>query len=329
MIIDFTQKRVDIDKIKVRFSWEQEILDFIKTYQQNDTVTAQTSGSTGEPKKILLPKKAMRQSARLTASFLELKKGDTALLCLPVHYIAGKMMLVRAMEIGLKLVCIEPKVEVKVQQDIDFAALTPMQAEKSIAHLSQVRKLILGGAPVSKNVEKKLASLPTISYETYGMTETITHIALRKLNQEKVFTCLEEMQIRTDNRRCLVIKTPYFSEEILTNDIVQIQSPKQFKWQGRADNIINSGGLKINPEEIEEALKSILKAPFVISGIEDKTLGNKLVLVIEGTPTNINIASAELPKNKTPKEIIFLPEFQRTASGKIRRKWIKEKINTK
>ena len=321
MKLNFSDVNLNINSIVPKFDWEASILDFIKYYQNNQEIKVSTSGSTGSPKEFFLPKNSMQKSAQLTAEFLNLKKGDSALLCLPVDYIAGKMMIVRAIEIGLNLYCIEPKSVLNWQEKrIDFVALTPMQAENSIKLLQNFNKVILGGAKVSADLENKLKNINAEIYETYGMTETITHIAMRKLNYQNVFYTLPQMQIRQDNRSCLVIKTPYFAEEIITNDLVEIEG-NSFNLIGRIDNIINSGGLKINPEKIEEILKPFISSPFIIHYVPDQILGQKIVLVIE-SPNEIEINFPEnvIPKNQQPKEVIYISNFPRTESGKIIRK---------
>ena len=304
--------------------WQQSIIDFIELYSKSELIPVHTSGSTGNPKEILLYKSAMQQSARLTARFLNLKMGDSALLCLPMDYIAGKMMVVRAIEIGMKLICVQPKTEIQLFDKIDFGAMTPMQAENSISSVQKIKKLILGGAQVSHDLELKLKNINSQIYETYGMTETITHIAMRQLNQQDYFQVLEKMQIRQDDRGCLVIKTPYFQDEIITNDLVEIKSQNTFHLIGRVDNIINSGGIKINPESVEEKLQPYIQQPFIIHYKTDVRLGQKLVLVIESqNQFDIEFPKNVLPKKHRPKEIFFLEKFPRTASGKIQRNKIK------
>lgn len=327
MILDFsTNTPLVLPQSTILEDWQQPIVDFVKEYQQKQQITVHTSGSTGTPKTIQLPKQAMQQSARLTAEFFGLKKGDTALLCLPVSYIAGKMMVVRAIELGMKLYCIAPKVKLNLQQKIHFAALTPMQAEHSLQSFSSLDIAILGGAPVKKTLEKKLIGKPVQVYETYGMTETITHIALRELNVSTTFKLLPQMQISQDERGCLAIKTPYSNETIITNDVVEIYGESQFKWLGRADNIINSGGIKIIPETIEAALKPYIKSAYIISSEKDEVLGEKLILIIEGEKYNVTYPEEVLPKNQRPKKIYFIDEFLRTESGKIQRKQSVQKI---
>lgn len=328
LILDFSKKEFSLPTPEN--AWQQEIIDFIQVYLNNTQIPVQTSGSTGKPKKFFLPKKAMQQSAELTADFLDLNKGNSALLCLPVSYIAGKMMIVRAIEIGMKLICIEPKLNIVYQGEVDFCAMTPMQVETSenvFSSALKMRKLILGGAKVSNSLEESLKNIPSEIYETYGMTETITHIAMRKLNEQDSFHKLKGVFLSQNNNHCLVIKTPYFEEEIITNDVVELTSANSFRILGRIDNIINSGGLKINPEEIEEKLKPFISVPFIVHFKSDKTLEQKLVLVIESKKKiDINYPSNILQKNKQPKEIIFISEFPRTESGKIQRKEINLKL---
>ena len=318
LILDFSNP--DFQLPETQISWQQEIIDFIRFYRQNDEIPVKTSGSTGTPKVILLPKKAMQKSAHLTVEFLQLEKGDTALLCLPVQYIAGKMMVVRALETGMKMICVEPKTEISIPQNVDFCAMTPMQAENSMEFLSQIQKLILGGAMVTDDLEKLLKSVPTRVFETYAMTETITHIAMRELNRDKAFQTLKDIQISQDERDCLVIKTPFFEEVIITNDVVEILSESQFKLKGRVDNVINSGGIKINPEEMENLLKPYISSPFVVHYVPDQKLGQKVVLVIESaSEIPVDFPEDLIPKNQQPKAVFYLSELPRTETGKFRR----------
>uniref|UniRef100_UPI0039A46D76 AMP-binding protein n=1 Tax=Ornithobacterium rhinotracheale TaxID=28251 RepID=UPI0039A46D76 len=321
MILDFSSGKFNLKEAQANEPWQQEILDFVEEYLSQNQITAHTSGSTGKPKEILLPKRAMQHSARLTAKFLKLKKGDSALLCLPVQYIAGKMMIVRAIEIGFKLICVKPQAFVEVEDEVDFAALTPMQAEQSLGYLSKMQKIILGGAPVSKVLENQLKKVESECFETYGMTETITHIALRKLNAQQAFYTLDEVQISQDERSCLRVQTPYFKEIVQTNDVVEILAENKFRWLGRADNIINSGGLKINPEEVEDLLRSYIPCDFIVAGVPDELLGEKLVLILESEREfSFEIPADVLPKNKMPKLVFYLKELPKTLSGKVKRK---------
>jgi O-succinylbenzoic acid--CoA ligase len=242
---------------------------------------------------------------------------------LPVKYVAGKMMLVRAMILGLDMEFVAPSSHPLKNNDInyDFVAMVPLQAQNSLKELKRVKKLIVGGAKISPVLEKELMKLKTNVFETYGMTETITHIAAKKVG-EKAFMVLPNVTISYDERNCLVIHAPKISEEIIqTNDLVELVSENQFVFLGRMDNVINSGGIKLIPEQIEDKLSKHIHKRFFITSKEDKELGEKLVLVIEGQQDDFDSSLFDdLDKYEKPREIIFIPKFKETASGKIMRK---------
>jgi o-succinylbenzoate---CoA ligase len=181
--------------------------------------------------------------------------------------------------------------------------------------------LIVGGVKVHKALEQELVKLPMEIYETYGMTETITHIAAKRIGEE-AFTVLPNVKVAIDDRECLVIKAKKISsEEIVTNDIVELLSDTQFKWEGRYDNVINSGGVKLMPEQIEEKLSTLIPRRYFVSGVADDNLGEKVVLYVEGEPLEIDESIfSVLKKYEKPKEIVFIPKFKETATGKIMRK---------
>lgn len=325
--LDFSKQI--FDELNSEIPWQKNILDFLEEWNSDsDFVSNKTSGSTGIPKEIHLPKSAMKMSAQMTGEFFGLKEGMSALLCMPVNFIAGKMMIVRAMELKLKLYCVEPKSSIKIDfaEEIDFAPMTPMQVENSLEELSKIKILLIGGAPLSEPLRKSLLEIPTQSFESYGMTETITHIGLKEISEE-YFTTLNGISIRKDHRDCLVIQTPYFEEEIITNDIVELKNDSEFKWLGRFDNVINSGGIKLFPEQIEKKLKPFISEEFIITSIPDNLLGEKLILIIEKETSIFQLPSSILSKYETPKEIHFLKEFPRTESGKIQREKIKDLLN--
>lgn len=326
-LLDFSTG--NLEELDTQSDWELGISNFLKDWQSSsEFIASQTSGSTGEPKTIQLPKSAMKMSAELTGEFFDLKKGDSALLCLPVGFIAGKMMLVRAIELGLKLYCIEPKSKIDLNEfpEMDFVPMTPMQVENSLDSISKIKCLLIGGAPLSNSLREKLLEFSTQCYESYGMTETITHIALKKINQDD-FHVLKGVGISQDARDCLVIQTPYFEEKIITNDVVEIRSNTTFKWLGRADNVINSGGIKLFPEKIEDKLKPYLSQDFIISSIPNKILGEELILIIEGNqPIEIDFNSLNLSRFEIPKKQFHLAEFPRTEAGKLKRTAIREAI---
>src|SRR5690554_2997167 len=315
--------RIAYNYIKDGTSYEKPLgLFILDWFDESPKITLQTSGTTGKPKNIVVAKQAMVNSALATGDFFELQPKDKALCCLPINFIAGKMMLVRAFVLGLDMDFEEPNAQ--PLQDIDtkydFVAMTPMQVENSIEKLHLVRKLIIGGSKVSTALEKKLSEIPTEIYETYASTETLTHIAARRIGDEH-FKLLPNISISLDHRDCLVIDAPRISaEKIITNDLVELKSENEFLWLGRIDNVVNSGGIKIFPEEIEPQLTDKIPHRFFLGGIPDSVLGEKLILVIESEAYAINPEIfEELDKYERPKEVFFISKFAQTESGKIKR----------
>lgn len=313
----------------------QFLLDWLSS---SEFITVKTSGSTGKPKQIELRKEFMVNSALATRRYFDLQPAQTALLCLSSKFIAGKMMLVRAMVLGLELNALEPssKPLQHNSKQYDFAAMVPMQVSNSVKELNNVKKLIVGGAPISIALKERLRQCKTRVYETYGMTETITHIAAREISKnasnfvESNFEVLPNISISKDDRGCLVIDALLISEEqVVTNDLVELTGSNEFRWLGRWDTIINSGGIKLIPEEIEQKLSAVISNRFFVTGISDAVLGQKLVLLVEGTEIpNLNetIASiGSVSKFEIPKVIYYSPKFVETGSGKINRiKTLKE-----
>ncbi|MBW1618522.1 AMP-binding protein [Empedobacter falsenii] len=336
LYLDFSQPNYDVNAIEVTNEFEQSIKDFlVEWFSDSEVMIAHTSGSTGTPKEIILTKENMRKSANMTGKYLQLEKGNSALLVMPVTYIAGKLMLIRAVEIGLKLICMQPTSHISLNEinrgisqnftSIDFVALTPMQVENSLDFVSKCQKLIIGGAPLSEKVKQELFAFENEVYETYAMTETITHIAFKQVaNQkytdaEQFFEAFDEVKISQDERGCLVIDTPYDGLQVVTNDVVELIDQRKFNWIGRADNVINSGGIKLFPEQIENKLKSFINSEFYITSKADELLGQKLILVVEGEERSLDFSSADLTKYQQPKEIVFIDQFLRTESGKVKR----------
>ena len=329
--------------LKENFSpapWKEELMYFIIDWlSDSDEMMAQTSGSTGQPKKIRLQKKFMKASARMTLDFFGLKPGDKALLCLPMRYIAAKMMVVRAFTGKLDLYCIEPKLYPYSEwtPELDFAAMTPAQVEKLLetgegtSFLSQIGKLLLGGSAISPVLEEKLSGLPTWVYHSYGMTETMSHIALRKVNgrdKSKFFIPLSGVGLSRDSEGCLCITAPHLGVyDLETHDVVEFSGDGSFRVLGRTDNVINSGGVKLFPEQIEQKLSQWISVPFYIGAQPDSLLGARPVLWIESeTWPEQEIAQLkqqmrqQLDKFEIPGQIIFMRVFDRTESGKIVRK---------
>ncbi len=306
---------------------EEHLLQFghliIEWFNEKDYLVLHTSGTTGTPKQIRLKKQAITVSAEATVHFFDVKEGSTALLCMSTAFVGGKLMFIRALLFGWELDVVKPTARplAGVTKYYNFVAMVPMQVENSLNELNQVEKLIIGGAKVNANLVKALSTKKTQVFETYGMTETITHIAAKKIN-ESFFTVLSHASIAVDDRSCLVIDAPQINpDKLVTNDLVELLDSNKFEWIGRWDNVINSGGVKLFPEKIEEKLAAFIPYRFFIAGKEDNYFGTIVVLVIESEPYELpkNIF-ATLAKYEQPKEIQFVIKFEETASGKIVRK---------
>ena len=302
----------------------------------------QTSGSTGSPKIITLTRSQMEASARLTINALQLKSNYTALVCLDTKYIAGQMMLVRCLTHGMNTIAVDPSSnpfdKISSSLSIDFAAFVPYQVQtilnsSNIKRLAKLKCVIVGGAPLALITKNKLHSMTCKFYATYGMTETISHVALQQMNGEQpkdYFEVLDEIEISKDERGCLVIQVNYLNpKKIITNDLVEIIDEKKFRWLGRWDNIINSGGVKIMPEKVELAVQEIfdslkLTNRFFIYGLQDEKLNQKVVLIVEGSsfPCDIQLKvekeiEEKIERYERPKELKFIGNFIQTENGKV------------
>ncbi len=313
--------RVAYSFIKEGEDFEKPVGDFLLDwFNSKSFIEMETSGSTGIPKRIKVEKKAMVNSALATGDFFELSPGNKALHCLPVKYVAGKMMLVRALILGLDLDFVAPSSHpLKNNETVyDFVAMVPLQAQNSLSELIKVKKLIVGGAKISINLEQELMKLPTKVWETFGMTETISHIAAKRAG-DKAFTVLPHVFISMDDNDCLEIKAPRVNDDlIITNDLVELINENQFIFLGRIDNIINSGGIKLIPEQIEMKLANQIDTRFYIHSKEDTDLGEKIILVVEGEKKEFNNSIFDvLDKYEKPKEIVFINKFKETETGKV------------
>ncbi|PQA98195.1 O-succinylbenzoic acid--CoA ligase [Chryseobacterium piscicola] len=335
MLVNFNN--LDISKLHAETEFENKIIFFLTEWFSNsETVKVQTSGSTGVPKVFDIEKEKMLNSAKMTCNFLNLKKNDSALLCLPVDYISGKMMIVRAFERNLNLILKDPSTKPlqDLDKEIDFCAMTPLQVENSLDKIHLIKNLIIGGASVSQSLKLKIAEVltlkraevPTKINETYGMSETLSHIALKEIfpQEDDYFKVFDGIEISLDERGCLKIFAPNLNSEILqTNDLVEIFNENQFKFLGRIDHVINSGGAKIFPEELEALVKKEIPNEVVFLGLKDEILGQKLIAVIEDTESESllhQLSSINYQqKFHRPKEIIFIDKIPRTPNGKINR----------
>ncbi len=311
---------------------------FNENYEQ---MKLRTSGSTGEVKEMFVSREKMKNSALATGKRFKLPAKTKALCCIPANYVAGRMMLIRAMVLGWHLDLVEPKANAlqEVDKEYDFAALTPHQLQNSLDKIHLVKKIIVGGAAISESLLKKVYNVPTKIFETYGMTETVTHIATRRLNSStktklKPFKALPNVSFTVTDRNCLVITAPKVTDEpVVTTDVVELVDDIRFYWKGRLNNVINSAGVKIHPEQVEKKLQLYINKPFFIAGVEDEDLGEKVVMFVESDTDadqqRIQHLISEvdtLDKFEVPKNIYLVGKFHLTRTGKIHRKITKDKV---
>ncbi len=337
----FNGQRTEIKtllKQNSKSSWEQEFFEFLNEwYNDKDAIKVQTSGSTGVPKRIELKKSFVAESAARTIHFFDLKQGNRILHCLPSRYIAGKLMLVRALVGELDLHLVDPSSDFSFlqTQQFKFAAMVVNQVEKlfQLGNEWNLEHLLIGGSAVPQPLENKLQQVNTLCYSSYAMTETATHIALRQINSTKhddYYHCLEGISVDLNEQSCIRIKMPGLeSGSIETNDLGELKNVKTFKVLGRADNVIISGGIKFLPEQIEKKLENSISLPFAISSVPDNLLGEKLILIIEGSSSELLRTKIEtnyqrlLSKYEQPKAIVYTDKLPRTENGKIDRKELK------
>jgi o-succinylbenzoate---CoA ligase len=342
---DISIEAIRNDTASPASDFEQATFNFIRDWLSDQTIfEIQTSGSTGLPKKIVLTRDQMLASARMTEQALGLKPGYTALVCLHTQYIAGRMMLVRCFTTGMRIVVTEPAANPLANIPdaivIDFAAWVPYQlytilSSPEAARLNQTGRAIIGGAPLNLEAISELQAYSCIFYATYGMTETISHIALQTLNgvnASTVFRALPGIALGIDERGCLTIDAPHLPEKIVTNDLVELKDNYTFFWLGRWDNVINSGGVKIIPEHLESRMVNILYEcgilrSFFIASVPDIKLGEKITLLIEGEELEEEKKYKIFQKLKQsfssyeiPKVIVTLDRFLYTSTDKIDRR---------
>lgn len=303
------------------------------------TIEVHTSGSTGTPKVIRVEKSRMRASARATCDFLALKPGDTVLLCMSVDYIAGKMMVVRAIERDLELVTVEPSSHPlaapvffdEMGKNVDFTAMVPMQVYNSLqvprerSILGRIGHIIIGGGPLDSALEQELRGFGNAIWHSYGMTETLSHIALRRVSGSGAspwFTPLPGVQLAVNHDHCLVIDAPHLCpERLVTRDVVEMEPGTQrFKVLGRIDNVINTGGVKVHIEQVEQDLAPHITRPFLITACPDARFGEVVVMLLQGGEDDLAAARDAvnrcLDRYSRPKQILLVPDLPMTPNGK-------------
>ena len=335
------------------------INDFLQEWNSpSETLLVHTSGSTGKPKPMWVEKQRMLNSAHITCDFLGLRPGDSALLCMSLDYIAGKMMVVRSIERKLRLFTVKPSghplsdesLAKMVEMDFDFVAMVPMQVYNTLQvpqereRLSRIKHLIIGGGAIDDALAEELRSLPGAVWSTYGMTETLSHIALRRLNGEEAsewYQPFDSVGVSLNSDGCLVIDAPLVcSEPLVTNDIAEIKQQETsshssdassslktssphvlFRIKGRKDNVICSGGIKIQIEEVENLLRQHLDAPFLLAKKKDEKFGEIAVLVTEsGDLEGVEaICRQVLPKYWVPRQYLHFDQLPMTETGKPKR----------
>ena len=316
--------------------------DFLKEWQNGgDRVLVHTSGSTGNPKPLWVEKRRMEASARITCDFLQLRPGDSALLCMPLDYIAGKMVVVRSIVRHLRLISVPPSGHPLkgLTETPTFAAMVPMQVYNSLQvaeereRLRAIRHLIIGGGAIDDGLANQLKDFPNAVWSTYGMTETLSHIALRRLNGEVAslwYTPFASVSVGLNADGCLVIDAPEVcAHQLVTHDIAELSSDgRQFRILGRKDNVIDSGGIKIQIEEVERLLRPYLFVPFIITKVSDAKYGEAVTLLYEHTSLSVSalreICDLHLPRFWSPRHYFEVPSLPLTETGKPARKRAEE-----
>ncbi len=341
---DYTFQQIINNEVWPASEFEKSTIAFMRSWLLGEkSFPQETSGSTGKPKIVTITRDQMTASAKMTERALRLQRDHTALVCLDTKYIAGKMMLARCFITGMTIIALEPSAnpleKLLDNQSFDFAAFVPYQLQtivNSNPHkLDQVKLAIVGGGKVSSDLTNKLQNSTCTLFETFGMTETISHVALRRINggrtEAHMFTALPDVVLKLDARGCLVVDAPFLENPVHTNDLVELVDPSHFRWLGRWDNVINTGGSKVIPEEVEAVLKKIfdemsLPHRFFVAGIADEMLGHKVCLVIEGNEMASTVVQMladkirqRVSRFEVPKEILFVKKFVETQTGKINR----------
>jgi len=341
-------KHIDLGSLELH---EREAVQFINDWRSGkQAFTFHTSGSTGAPKRIIFHRHQLEISARITIEALQLKPGQTALVCLDTRFVAGTMMLVRSLVISMNIIIRKPVGDplADVSDPVDFIAVVPLQLtamlKESVSRLDRIGTVLIGGAPLDEIIVKSLQKRPGTFFATYGMTETLTHVALRRLNgprKQEVFHLLPGFSATVDVRGCLMLRASHLGDDpIETNDLVEFVDSFTFRIHGRVDDVINSGGVKIQPSKVEETLRGFLPEAgyhfrFFVAGVPDDRLGERVCLVVESEPLTtiegnnlLEMVKERLEKFEWPREIRYAKSFLETSTQKVDRRATLKSINT-
>ncbi|MEO9967871.1 MAG: AMP-binding protein [Reichenbachiella sp.] len=343
MKIVFESSLYTLDQLKdllENYPEADKLIQFISDWQSGETsFRFYTSGSTGTPKPIEISRQQIVASVEATAKYLSLQKKFSVLLCLNPDFIASVMMVARCLIVDMDLIIQRPTANPMkdITESIDFAAFVPIQIYKmmeegTLSKLSMINRVIIGGAPLSGLAFDALSKIDTDIYQTYGMTETVSHIALMPVKgnfASATFHILDEVLIEQDLNCCLRAKGAVTCDRwIQTNDIIERINENEFLWLGRYDHTINSGGIKIHPEQLEKELENVLgqQLEYIISWEKNERVGMACVLLIENDTLSEegfkNVQKTILDKFSkyhVPKAVYSLAQFARTDSGKIKR----------
>jgi O-succinylbenzoic acid--CoA ligase len=318
--------------------WKLKGLEFLMQMldPSESPVIFHTSGTTGIPKNISFSKNQILYSATNTCNYFAIDRHWNLLLCVPANFVAGRLMIARALVSGANLTWIEPSLNpLEGISGIDFAAFTPaqmsamLQKTSSRSCINQMKTVIIGGGEINCSLEREMHLLTSTLYATYGMTETLTHVAIRKIGDEVYHSVYQDAHFSITDENCLVIDLPFIStDKIITKDVVELLGPTSFKWKGRIDHVINSGGIKLYPEEMEMKLVTagvLNDSAFYISAQPDPQFGQSPVIVLLKEQAPVDVAAflkrvnGLLNKHELVKAVIFLDKFEYTDNGKLKR----------
>ncbi|MEQ8582920.1 MAG: AMP-binding protein [Marinoscillum sp.] len=345
MLFKFERQKLTIGELKsgkinqnILSDLESRVVKFIFLWLSGQKQFAmRTSGSTGAPKETHLSRESLQYSARQSMEYIDSTgKYKTTLLCINPDYIGGLMVVIRSLVYDLDISMVTPTArlaDVVGDEYYDLVSMVPMQVQHLLDHhpetLSQFKTILIGGAPLPPEYILKLRSLKAVRcFQTYGMTETASHIALKNLtNGDDCFEVLGDAEVQLDHRGCLRVMGSVTDHQwIQTNDVVELIDPRHFRWLGRADFVINSGGVKVHPEILEASLSSQLKMPFFVAGLPDASLGQRVVMVVE-SPVPVALDFSHISKYNQPREVYYSPVFSYTPSGKVNRTETLKKLN--